>query len=71
MYPILASLFLNRSILRCYYLLTMMLDNYLKKPLDAVLFSASHSEKIFYRMFSVLVLAYFHYFISASLNLYM
>ena len=37
----------------------MMLDNYLKKKnLYAVLFSASHSMKIFFRMFSVLVLVF-------------
>ena len=34
----------------------MMLDNSLKKSLDSVLFYASHSVKIFFRMFSVLVL---------------
>ena len=37
----------------------MMLDNYLKKKnLDAVLFSASHSVKIFFSMISVLVLVF-------------
>ena len=36
----------------------MMLDNYLKTTLDAAIFSASHSVKIFCRMFSVLVLVF-------------
>ena len=35
----------------------MMLDNSLKK-LDAVFYSASHSVKIFFRMFSVLILVF-------------
>ena len=38
---------------------TVMLDNsFFKKNLDTVLFSASHSVKIFFRMFCVLVLVF-------------
>ena len=47
----------------------MMLDNSLKKNLDAVPFSASHSVKIFFGMFSALVLVFtlFHQCLSKLL----